>query len=106
MFAVVFNEILSSKLVYTSQTYVEDMAMQPAMSYTPYAKSSKEQTGNITTFTKFEEGNLLSETRNNTESGNESDENSTFKPFISEEETYAISSGDEYYAETMYKDML
>ena len=49
------------------------MAMRPAVTYTPYATSSKEQTGNVITFTQFEEGNLLSETRNDTEIGDESD---------------------------------
>ena len=36
------------------------MVMRPDVSYTPYATSSREQTGNIITFTQFEEGNLLS----------------------------------------------
>ena len=39
------------------------MAMRPAVTYTPYATSSKEQTGDIITFTLFEERNLLSESR-------------------------------------------
>ena len=52
------------------------MAMHPEVTYTPYATSSKEQTGNVITFAQFEEGNLLSETRNNTESGDESDSES------------------------------
>ena len=49
------------------------MAMRPAVTYTPYALSSKEQTGDVITFTQFEEGNLLSETRKDTESDDESD---------------------------------
>ena len=36
--------------------------MRPDVSSTPYATSSREQTGNIITFAQFEEGNLLSET--------------------------------------------
>ena len=48
---VVFDESVSSALSYTSRTYSEAMAMRPAVSYTPYATSSKEQTGNIITFT-------------------------------------------------------
>ena len=40
------------------------MAMRPDVSYTPYAKSSREKTGNIITFKNFEEGNLLSEMQN------------------------------------------
>ena len=43
--------------------------MRPSVTYTPYATSSKEQPGDVITFAHFEEGNLLSETRNDTESG-------------------------------------
>ena len=63
---VVFDETFSSALSYTSQPYSEAMAMCPAVKYTPYALSSKEQTGDVITFTQFEEGNLLNETRNDT----------------------------------------
>ena len=52
------------------------MAMHPAVTYTPYTTSSKEQTGDVITFAQFEEGNLLSETRNDTESGDKSDSES------------------------------
>ena len=38
--------------------------------------SSKEQTGDVITFAQFEEENLLTETCNNTESGDESDSES------------------------------
>ena len=48
------------------------MAMRPEVTYTPYATSSKEQTGNVITSTQFEEGNILTENRNNAESGDES----------------------------------
>ena len=50
--------------------------MRPAVTYTPYATSSKEQTGDVFTFAQFEEGDLLTETRNDTESGDESDSES------------------------------
>ena len=50
--------------------------MRPEVTYTPYATSSKEQTGNVITFAQFEEGGLLTETRNDTESGDESDSES------------------------------
>ena len=43
--------------------------MRPEVTYTPYATSSKEQTGDVITFAQFEEGNTLTETRNNAESG-------------------------------------
>ena len=70
---VKFDESFVSALSYTSRPYAEAMAMRPAVTYTPYATSSKEQTGNVITLTQFEEGNLLSESRNDTESGDESD---------------------------------
>ena len=61
---VVFDESFSSALAYTSRPYSEAMAMRPAVTYTPYAKSLKEQTGDVITFTQFEEENILTETRN------------------------------------------
>ena len=48
------------------------MAMSPAVTYTPYATSSKEKTGDVIAFAQFEEENLWNETRNDTESGDES----------------------------------
>ena len=50
------------------------MDMRPSVTYTPCATYSREQTGNIITFTQFEEGYLVSETRNYAESGEESDD--------------------------------
>ena len=50
--------------------------MRPTVTYTPYATSSREQTGDVITFAQFEEGNILTETRNNAESGNKSDSES------------------------------
>ena len=49
------------------------------MSYIPHATYSKEKTGDIITSEQFEEGNLLSETCNETESGKESDDDSTIE---------------------------
>ena len=66
---VVFDEKNSSALAYTSQTYPEPMDVRLSVSYITCATSSKEQTVNIITFTQFEEGILLSETRDNAESG-------------------------------------
>ena len=96
---------------YTSRPYSEATAMRPAVTYTPYATSSKEQTGDVITFTQFEEGDLLSETRNNTESGDESysksimmsekdtenlDETETFNDdFISTETLHDIRDGNQ-----------
>ena len=62
---VIFDESFSSALSYTSRPYSEAMDMCLYMTYTPYAASSKEKTGNIITFKTFEEENLLSETRDN-----------------------------------------
>ena len=42
---VVFDEKISSALAYMSQPYSEAMAMRPAVTYTPYGTSSREQTG-------------------------------------------------------------
>ena len=50
--------------------------MRPAVTYNPYATSSKEQTGNVNKFTQFKEGNLLTETCNYAESGDEYDSES------------------------------
>ena len=41
-----------------------------------YDMSSKEQKGDVITFTQFEEGGILTETRNDAESGDESDNES------------------------------
>ena len=67
---VVFDKNISSTLSYTSRPYSEAMAMRPAVTYTPYATSSKEQT---VTFAQFEEENIFTETCNDVESGDESD---------------------------------
>ena len=61
---------------YTSRLFSEAMTMCTAVTYTPYDTSSKEQTGNIITFTQFEEGNIFTETRNDAESGDESNRES------------------------------
>ena len=66
------------------------MAMRTAVSCTPCATSSREQTGDIITFAQFEEGdlssetqNLLSDTRDDAESSNKSDDDSTMPPLLS-----------------------
>ena len=71
---VIFDESFYSTLAYTSQPYSEAMAMRPAVSYTHYDTSPREQTGNIITFAQFEEGNLLSETRDDVERGDKYDD--------------------------------
>ena len=77
--------------------------MHPAVTYTPYATSSKEKTGDVITFTQFEEGNILTETRNNVESGDESDKKSTV---MSKQYMDAINPGDESYHNLISTDML
>ena len=69
------------------------MTMRPAVAYTPYATSSKEQTGNVITFAQFEEGNLLSETRNVTESGDKSNSESVM---ISEKDMENIDEEEKF----------
>ena len=69
-------KVFSSALAYMSQPYSEAMAIRPEVTYTPYDKSSKEQTGDVITFAQFEEGKILTETRNDAESGDESDSES------------------------------
>ena len=59
--------------------------MRTAVTYTPCATSSREQTGGIITFAQFEERNILTKTRNNAESGYKSDDDSIIPPLLSEE---------------------
>ena len=72
LYDVVFDKSFSSALAYTSQPYSEAMVMRPEVTYTPSVMSLKEQTGDVITFAQFEEGNIITETRNDAESGNES----------------------------------
>ena len=70
-----FDESFSNALAYTSQPYSEAMVTRLEVTYTPCSTSSREQTGDIIMFAQFEEGNIITETRNNTESGETSDDN-------------------------------
>ena len=92
---VVFDEIFSSALSYTSQPCSEAMTMRPAVTYTPCATSLREQTGDIITSIEFEKGNILTKTRNDAESGDESNDDSMMPPLLSEEEMDAMDSGDD-----------
>ena len=71
-----FDKSFASALSYMSRTYAEAMAMRPTVTYTLYATSSKEQTGDVISFAQFEEGNLISKTCNDTESDDVSDSES------------------------------
>ena len=66
----------SSALSYTSRPYLKAMVMRPAVTYTRYATSSKEQTGDVIMFAQFEEGNILTETRNDEYIGDKSNSKS------------------------------
>ena len=89
---VVFDKKKSSALAYTPQPYSEAMAMLPAIMYTPYGTSLREQAGNITMFTQFEKGNILTKTRNDAESSDEYDNESIM---ISKQYMITMNSGDE-----------
>ena len=58
--------------------------MRPDVAYIPYATSSREQTGDIIKFTQFKEGDLLYETHENAEIGDEYDGDSIMLPLIRE----------------------
>ena len=100
---VMFDESFSSALAYTSQPYSEAMVMRPAVTYTPYATSLKEQTGDVITFAQFEEENILTETRNDAESGDKSDNKSII---MSEQDMEDINSGDESDRDLISTEML
>ena len=71
------------------------MAMHLAVTYTPCATSLRGKTGDIITFAQFEEGNILTKTCNDAESGDEFKYDSMMPPLLSEEEMDAMGSGDE-----------
>ena len=66
--------------------------MRPEVTYTPYATSLREQTGNVITFAHFEEGNILTETFNGVENGDKSDNESIM---MSEQDMEDFDSSDE-----------
>ena len=103
---VVFDEFISSALAYMSRSYSKAMAMRPSVTYTSCATYPREKTGDIITFTQFEEGNLLSENHNDTERGDKSDEDSIMPPLLSKEEMDAIYYGDESDHDPMSTEML
>ena len=80
--------------------------MHPFVTYTPCATSSREQTGDVITFKDFEEMNLLSETRNDTENSNESENVSIMPPLLSEKEMDAMDYGNESDHDPMSMEVL
>ena len=79
------------------------MVMRPEVTYTPYATSSKEQTGSVFTFAQFEEGNIISETCNDAESCDESDNEYIM---MIKQDMDAINSGDESDHDLISTEML
>ena len=100
---VLFDESLSSALAYTLQPYSEAMVKRLAVTYTPCATSSREQTGDIITFTQFEEGNILTETRSDAESSDKPDNKSIM---MRKEYMDAMNSGDESNHDIISTEML
>ena len=100
---VVFDESVSGTLAYTSQPYSEAMVMCLAVRYTPYGTSLREQTGDIITFSQFEEGNIWTKTRNDAESGDESDNESTM---MSKQDMDAMNYGDDSDHDLISTEML
>ena len=102
---VVFDESFSSALAYMSQPYSEAMVMRTAVMYIPCAASSREQTGDIITFTQFEEGNIWTRTRNDAERSDESNNESIIPQILSKEDMYTMNSGDESDHDLISTDM-
>ena len=71
------------------------MVTRPEVTYTPCATSLRGENGNIITFAMFEEGDILTKTCNDAESGEESDDDSITPPLLSKEDMDAMDSGDE-----------
>ena len=86
-----------------SRPYSEEMMMRLAVTYTPYATSSKEQTGDVVTFAQFKEGDILTETRNDTESCDKSDNESIM---MSKQDMENLDSSDESNHDFISTEML
>ena len=79
------------------------MAMRPEVTYTPYVTFSREKTGDIITFAQFEEVNILTETRNDAESGDESDSKSLM---MSEQDMENLDSDEQSNQDLISTEML
>ena len=82
------------------------MAVRTSVTYTPCDTSSRVQTGDITTFTQFEEDNLLSETCNDAESGDKSNDISIIPPLLREEKMDVMDSENESDDDPISTEML
>ena len=98
-----FDESFSSALAYTSQPYSEAMVIRPAVTYTPCAISLRGGNGDVITFTQFEDGNILTKTRNDTEI---SDDGSVISPLLSEGDMDAMGSKYESNHDIISTEML
>ena len=79
------------------------MAMRPEVTYTPYATSSREQTGDVIAFAKFQGGDILTETRNGAESGDKSDNKSIM---MSEQDMENLDSNEQSDHDLISMEML
>ena len=77
--------------------------MRPAVTYTLYATSSREKTGDVITFAHFEEGEILTETCNDAESGDESDSKYIM---MSEQDMENLDSNDKSDRDIISTEML
>ena len=82
------------------------MRMAMDVTYTPCDTSSRGGNGNIITFEQFEEGNILTKTRNDAESGDKFDDDSIMTPLLRKEEMDAMDSGYESDHDLIYTEML
>ena len=64
---VAFDKSFQTAAGYTSQPYQETMIMRPGVTFQPQASLSLEQTGDVITFTQFEEGNFTESNRANSD---------------------------------------
>ena len=77
--------------------------MRSAVTYTPYATSSREKTGDVITFAQFEEVNIITKYCNDAEIGDKSDNKSII---MSKQDMDAMNSGDESDHDIISTEML
>ena len=95
--------MIYSALTYKPRPYSEAMVMRLAVTYILYATSLKEETGDVITFTQFEEGKICTETRNDVENGDKSANESIM---IREQDMDAMDSGDQSDHDIISTEML
>ena len=80
--------------------------MRASVAYTPCTTSLREQTGDIITFTHFEEDTLSSETPNHAERSDKYNRDSIMPTLLSEEEIDPMDYGDESDHDPISTEML